>query len=162
MVSCSRNYFIRGFQVRYQDWLGQAVDDNSLNGLRIQCINPSNGKTEIKQVYEGTNGEWKEWNNATTGALINGFQVQFEDSCGATCDDTALNGIKMFEKAVPVITNKVWAFGTPVNTNSKNIIASKEKWFNYENVSQTVRYTKNKVTSHAETMTSTQAWATDM
>ena len=65
-----------------------------MNGLQIACRDKYYDGLEVKLVYPGLWGSWKEWVYFPDGHFGKAARVRFENACGDDCDDTALNGIQ--------------------------------------------------------------------
>lgn len=117
-VLCNQGQYITGGEVRYQAPEAQmSGDDTALNGLKIQCKSPNSIETEWKNVTEGTLGDWQgpisilnENHNDGIDRFLVSVAVQYHESCGLLCDDTALNGIsfvfdEFFRIAAPPTTS---------------------------------------------------------
>ena len=90
---CPDGFYISGFRVRFQE-RQYFRDDTALNGLKLRCKNPYDGKTEDITIYEGEWGRWEDWVESEHNYLC-GFQTRFE-KCERLCDETGLNGIRFF------------------------------------------------------------------
>jgi len=72
-------------------------DDTALNTMRFACETLDFDFNNHYWPYTrgGKFGDWGEWSEHFTGYFVNGANVQYEDSCGSDCDDTAMNAIKV-------------------------------------------------------------------
>jgi len=51
------------------------------------------------EITPEAGSRWGAWGNSQfcpEGSWVGGFQLKVEDNCGALCDDTALNGVKLY------------------------------------------------------------------
>lgn len=90
-IMCPENHFIDGAQVQYEDFIG-SIDGTGINGLQIHCSDGNNNGTWL-DVHTGRFGSYRDVVQVSGGRVI-GAAVRYQDPCGTTCDDTALNGIQ--------------------------------------------------------------------
>jgi len=91
MVMCPHGKYIGAATVRFEDRQGGG-DDSALNGLAIWCVNENWRNGEVKIVYNGEWGGWKDW-SYKVNKLVKGARVRYEDKRGGG-DDSAMNGIE--------------------------------------------------------------------
>eukprot|EP00727_Mastigamoeba_balamuthi_P010587 m51a1_g6150 hypothetical protein (533) ;mRNA; f:299154-301044 len=92
LSSCAAGRLARGFVTKSEGNQGKG-DDTALNSVRLVCEGSStqDGPTSL----QGPWGSWDEPVLCPAGSYVSAFQVQEEKFCGAKCDDTALNAIKV-------------------------------------------------------------------
>eukprot|EP00727_Mastigamoeba_balamuthi_P010573 m51a1_g6138 hypothetical protein (778) ;mRNA; r:258182-268096 len=86
--SCAEGRFARGLMTKSEADQGTG-DDTALNGVALIC--------EDGFLPTSSLGPWGTWDESIlcpAGSRVSAFQVLEEKSCGS-CDDTALNAIKM-------------------------------------------------------------------
>ena len=87
-IYCDDNHFANGIELIVEPDQGNS-DDTSANGFRLKC-------TDGSILYADNDGVWGSLTytkHCNESKLIYGFRTKIQDSCGTSCDDTALNSI---------------------------------------------------------------------
>ncbi|WP_394062638.1 hypothetical protein [Xanthobacter autotrophicus] len=96
---CPQREFLFSYQLSYEPYGRDAVDDTGANGLLMSC-RPLESDSEQGSKEIGDKGPWPvAWTRRVTcgrKSLIVGFETNVEPSCGSRCDDTALDDVRFF------------------------------------------------------------------
>ena len=86
---CKGDEPVTGFQIQIEPRQGGG-DDTAANNVNLWC----KGGNYIKGVSYTKWGSWSKLLHCPSGKAVIGIQTRVEAGCGS-CDDTALNGVKM-------------------------------------------------------------------